>query len=433
LLVERPNAILVWSMGLTQHAHGVDTIRALVNVGLARGLPGHPNRGLVPIRGHSGVQGGAEVGCVPTIDRATRARWAEVWGFDPPAADGWTAAEMIAQAAGGGVDVFWIIGGNFLETLPGEARSRRALARPSLRIHHDIVVSSSMLVESEGDVVLLPAVTRYESEGGGTETSTERRIIFSPEIPGRRIGSARPEWRVLGDVMARVRPERAERIRFTSAAAIREEIARAIPLYRGIEALGAKGDQVQWGGRVLYEDGRFATADGKAHFSGVSLGTGRQLTPRDGAVFRMSTRRGKQFNSMVQRDRDPLTGAKRDDVLISAEDLERLNLHEGDSVELTPGDGPAAAGAFRGRLKVAAMTPGNIEVHWPEGNVLLQGSAIDPDSLEPDYNALVRMVAAPVLPASPAPPGLPSSPGRSQPSRSSSLAASALDASVTPK
>jgi molybdopterin-dependent oxidoreductase alpha subunit len=407
LLVERPNAILVWSMGLTQHAHGVDTVRALVNVGLARGLPGRPNRGLVPIRGHSGVQGGAEVGCVPTIDRATRARWAEVWGFDPPSGDGWTAVEMINQAAGGGVDAFWIVGGNFLETLPEEARSRRALARPGLRIHHDIVLSSSMFVESEGDVVLLPAVTRYESEGGGTETSTERRIIFSPEIPGRRIGSARPEWRVFGDVMARVRPERAERIRFISAAAIRDEIARAVPLYRGIETLGAKGDQVQWGGRLLYEDGRFATADGRARFSDVSHRAGRQLTPRGQAVFRLSTRRGKQFNSMVQRERDPLTGAERDDVLISAEDLERLNLHEGDGVELTPAGGSAAAGAFRGRLRIAAMTPGNIEVHWPEGNVLLRGSAIDPDSLEPDYNALVRLVAAPVTPSAPAAPSRP--------------------------
>src|SRR3954469_17193238 len=71
LLVDRPNTVMVWSMGLTQHAHGVDTIKALMNVGLARGLPGRPNRGLVPIRGHSGVQGGAEVGCVPGLDEAT--------------------------------------------------------------------------------------------------------------------------------------------------------------------------------------------------------------------------------------------------------------------------------------------------------------------------------------------------------------------------
>src|SRR5439155_4974494 len=90
LLVENPDAVFVWSMGLTQHAHGVETIKALVNVGLARGLPGRPNRGLVPIRGHSGVQGGAEVGCVPDVDHATASRWEQAWGFPVPRRRGWT-------------------------------------------------------------------------------------------------------------------------------------------------------------------------------------------------------------------------------------------------------------------------------------------------------------------------------------------------------
>ncbi len=403
LIVERPNTIFVWSMGLTQHAHGVDTIKALVNVGLARGLPGRPNRGLVPIRGHSGVQGGAEVGCVPSIDAAAASRYAETWGFPWPAAKGWTTAEMIDHAADGDVDAFWIVGGNFLETLPDADRCRRALTRPKLRVHQDIVLSSSMLVESDGDVVLLPATTRYESIGGGTETSTERRIIFSPEIPGRRIGSARPEWQVFGEVMARVHPLFAGRIRFESAEAIRREIARSVSLYIGIETLKAKGDQVQWGGRTLYADGRFATPDGKAHFAAVAprrltagaetAESGDQTTAHSALsensavkLFRLSTRRGKQFNSMVQRDVDPLTGARREDVLISLEDLQRLKLDDGAAVELR-----SANGSFRGRLKSAPMTPGNLEVHWPEGNVLLSPSAIDPDSMEPDYNALVTL------------------------------------------
>jgi len=382
LLVARPNAVLVWSMGLTQHVHGVDTIKALVNVGLARGLPGRPHRGLVPIRGHSGVQGGAEVGCVPNVDAATAERWSGVWEFPVPRTRGWTAAEMIERAADGGVDAFWIVGGNFLETLPDAERSRRALARPRLRVHQDIVLSSSMLADSDGDVVILPAVTRYESPGGGTETSTERRIIFSPEIPGRRVGSARPEWDVLGEVMARVRPNRANYIRFDSAAAIREEIARAVPLYTGIDRLQHKGDQVQWGGPVLYADGRFATDDGLAHFAPVSAG--RAL--REAGALRVSTRRGKQFNSMVQRDVDPLTGARRDDILLSADDAQRLHLRAGARIRLR-----SACGVYEGRVRIASMKPGNIEVHWPEGNALLSAAAIDPDSMEPDYNALVTI------------------------------------------
>jgi anaerobic selenocysteine-containing dehydrogenase len=207
LLIERPNAIFIWSMGLTQHAHGVETIKALVNAGLARGLPGRPNRGLVPIRGHSGVQGGAEVGCAPRVDADTAERWARVWQFRVPASLGWSAAEMVEHAALGDVDVFWSLGGNFLETLAGVDRSSEALRRVRLRVHQDVVLSSSMLADCDGDVILLPAATRYESPGGGTETSTERRIIYSPEIPGRRIGSAMPEWWVFREVMVRTRPE----------------------------------------------------------------------------------------------------------------------------------------------------------------------------------------------------------------------------------
>jgi len=376
-------------MGLTQHAHGVETVKALVNVGLARGLPGRMNAGLVPIRGHSGVQGGAEVGCVPGVDVVTAERWAGVWEFPVPSRAGWTTAEMIDASARGDVDFFWIVGGNFLETLPDAARSRRALERPRLRIHHDIVLSSSMFVPSDGDVLILPATTRYEAEGGGTETSTERRIIFSPEIPGRRIGSAKPEWWAFGEAMARAFPNKANYIRFDDASAIRQEIARAVPLYAGIETLAAKGDHVQWGGRHLYADGRFATPDGKAHFAPVSAGAAKtDRAARPGGRFLVSTRRGKQFNSMVQRDVDPLTGFRREDILISEDDLRALALAEGAAVRLR-----SPNGAFDGRLRVAPIHPGNLEVHWPEGNVLLSASAIDPESMEPDYNAAVSIEA----------------------------------------
>jgi predicted molibdopterin-dependent oxidoreductase YjgC len=382
LLIERPNAHFVWSMGLTQHATGVETIRALVNLGLARGLPGRPNRGLMPIRGHSGVQGGAEVGCAPNPGEAALARWEEVWGFPVPRGKGLTASDQVDAAAAGEIDVFWIVGGNFLETLSGAARNRAALSRPGLRIHQDIVVNSAMLVEPSDTVLLLPATTRYEIPGGVTETSTERRIIFSPEIPGRRIGSARPEWEVFGEVCERVRPEGADKIRFGSTSAIRDEIARAIPLYAGIEKLSHRGESVQWGGEMLFSDGAFATPDGKAHFAKVALPSRKS---RDG-LFSVSTRRGKQFNSMVQRGVDPLTGAMRHDVLMSADDAERLSLPDGTSIRLV-----SDSGEFRGFVKLAPIKPGNLEVHWPEGLPLLSPSEVDPESGEPDYNAVVRV------------------------------------------
>src|SRR5581483_10973574 len=195
--------------------------------------------------------------------------------------------------------------------------------------------------------------------------------------------------------MARVAPDRAQQVHFASAQAIRDEIARAVPLYRGIEALRAKGDQIQWGGPQLYADGRFATPDGKAHFAVPAITTERteraetddSVSSVDSVVtLRVSTRRGKQFNSMIQRDVDPLTGAARDAIFISDVDLQRLNMNDGDRVTLASG-----SGTYSGRLRRAAIAPGNLEVHWPEGNVLLSATTIDPESMEPDYNARVTM------------------------------------------
>ena len=103
-------------------------------------------------------------------------------------------------------------------------------------------------------------------------------------------------------------------------------------------------------------------------------------------MFYVSTRRGKQFNSMVQRAVDPLTGASRDDVFISREDGQRLGIQDGDPIRLI-----SRTGSYAGRAKIDQMKPGNLEVHWPEGNCLLSREELDIASREPDYNAIVRL------------------------------------------
>ena len=308
MLGKARTAVLVWSMGVTQHEFGEDNVRAIINLGLTKGFVGRDKCGLMPIRGHSGVQGGAEMGAYATvlpgglpIDEANAARFSALWGFAVPATTGMTAPEMIDAAHEGRLDVLFSSGGNFLEVLPDPDSCRRALGRVPLRVHMDIVLSSQMLVDPADTVVLLPAATRYEMPGGVTETSTERRIIFSPEIPGPRIGEARPEWEVFVDLAPRVRPELAERLHYQGTAAIRADIARAVPVYDGIQHLAKFGDQFQYGGPHLCAGWKFPTPDGKAHFSVVPLPS---LDQPEG-TFRVATRRGKQFNSMVHEQADP--------------------------------------------------------------------------------------------------------------------------------
>jgi molybdopterin-dependent oxidoreductase alpha subunit len=389
LYADADAAILLWSMGITQHRHAADGVSAIVNLGLARGNVGRDGAGLMPLRGHSGVQGGAEMGAYATAlpgglepNDANAAALAEQWGFPVPAHAGLTAAEMPEAAERGELDVLWMSGGNFLDVLPDPRRVEAALAQVPLRVHQDIVVSSQMLVPGD-DVILLPVLTRYEQEGGGTETTTERRIAFSPEIP-RTVGEARSEWRLFSEVVARVRPELARFFAWPDNQALRAEIARVVPMYAGIETLRATGDQVQWGGRHLCADGVFPTDTGRARFTALEP-PGVDLPP---GHFTVATRRGKQFNSMVFGEVDPLTGATRDAVYIDAADAEVLGLGEGERVRLR-----SEVGAYEGRLRLARLPSRTLQVHWPEGNVLIGAGPEhrEPNSKVPDYNAVVAL------------------------------------------
>ncbi len=386
-------AILLWSMGITQHRDSVDGVRAIVNLGLARGNMGRDGAGLMPLRGHSGVQGGAEMGAYATafpggldVNERNAAHLGEQWGFPVPSAPGRTAPEMVDAAERDELDVLWMSGGNFLDVLPDPQRVTAALGRVPLRVHMDIVLSSQMFVPGP-DVIVLPVRTRYEQEGGGTETTTERRIVFSPEIP-REVGEARSEWRVYGEVASRVKPEFSAAFAWPTNQALRAEIGRIVPFYAGIETLQRTGDAVQWGGRHLAGGGVFPTESGRARFTPLHVDLRSTAIP-DG-MFTVATRRGKQFNSMVWKEIDPLTGAGRDAIYIDDADAAALGLNEGVAVRIT-----SSVGSMDGHIKLARLPARTLQVHWPEGNVLIGGAPADrePQSQVPDYNALVTLAA----------------------------------------
>jgi molybdopterin-dependent oxidoreductase alpha subunit len=358
LLRDAASGVLVWSMGITQHRFGGDAVQMILNLGLLKGFVGRAGCGLMPIRGHSGVQGGAEMGAYSTalpggrpIDAESCAALGRQYGFTVPTQPGLTAPEMVEAAARGDLDVLYCLGGNFLRTLPDPEYVAAAMSRIPLRVHQDIVLSDQVFLEPGEEVLLLPAKTRYEQDGGGTETSTERRVIFSPELP-RQVGEARAEWQILRELALRAGGERssaAAGFGCASGTEIRAEIARVVPFYDGIQNLREAGDAFQYGGPHLPAGQSFPTADGKAHFRAVELPA---PAPADG-TFELSTRRGKQFNSMIYADVDPLTGADRDAVFINPDDAAALHLRSGDPRH--PGQ---RAGPFRGPRLPRRHRPG---------------------------------------------------------------------------
>ncbi|MEY3033863.1 MAG: hypothetical protein RLZ86_485 [Actinomycetota bacterium] len=381
------STIFVWSMGITQHRHGVEGVKALVNLALARANVGRDGAGLMPIRGHSGVQGGAEMGAYATAYPGTvsitpeSARvLADHWGFEVPDHPGLTAPETVLAVERGEIDVLVLDGSNLLEIMPDPARVASALQRVPVRVHQDIVLTSQMLLDGD-DVILLPAATRYEQEGGGTSTTTERQIAFSPQVVDPP-GEARSEWRVFSEIARRVRPDRAEHFAWETNRDLRAEIARVVPFYAGIEDLSRTGDAVQYGGRHLCAGGDFPTPDGRGAFSVLDVAP---PSLGDGEFF-CSTRRGKQFNSMVFATTDPLTGATRDAVYVDESDARSLGLSEGDPVRLT-----SRVGSFVGTAHLVRLPARTVQVHWPEGNVLIDASINDDASRIPDYNAVVTV------------------------------------------
>lgn len=385
-------AVFVWSMGVTQHSNGEDGVRAIIDLALTRGFVGRELCGLMPIRGHSGIQGGAEMGAYATvfpdnkpIDTESAAVLGKRWGFEVPTTKGMITSDMIDAADRGELDVLFAAGSNFREVLPDPRYIDGALETIPLRVHQDIVLSSQMFTEPADTVILLPAATRYETPGGVTQRSTERRVMFSPEIEGRRIGEARPEWEIFLDLARRVRPDLRKQLSYPSTQELRDEIAEVVPSYNGIQHLREQGDQFLAGGSHLCKNWVFPTADGKAHFFPVAVPENEIPAGK----FFVSTRRGKQFNSMVHEQKDAITGTMRDAVFMNAQDAAELGLSDGEAVVLRN-----VYGVYPCKVRIEPIARRNLQIVWPEGNVLLDKKKRSSESGVPDYNAYVTVERA---------------------------------------
>jgi molybdopterin-dependent oxidoreductase alpha subunit len=384
------SAVFVYSMGLTQHEFGVDNVKAIVNLALSRGMLGRDKCGIMPIRGHSGVQGGGECGAEPDkfpggfpVNEESARRFSNLWRHPVPSRPGLRVPEMIEAASNGDLNFLYSIGGNLLETMPDRNFIARALEKIAVRVHQDIVLNSSMLLDAEQAVLILPGQTRYEQRGGGTSTNTERRIRFTPEITGHQIGHSLPEWEIPTIIGRHVMPNGELLFPYENPQSVRDEMSRVMPMYQGIEKLQKEGDHLQWGGPYLHKAGHFTgMPNGRALFSVLNPPDRRASAGK----FYLATRRGKQFNSMTFGVTDRFMGAKsRDLIFISPEDAEQLEVTDGTRVVAR-----SNTGEMNAVIQIAPVKSGTLQAYWPEANVLISRRT-DPISGEPDYNVEVSI------------------------------------------
>ena len=269
------SAVFVYGTAFTQHEAGADNVKAVVNLALARGMVGREKCGILPIRGPGGIQGGSDCGAEPDrfpggfpVNEESARRFSNLWRHPVPSTTGLRFSQLIDAAHRGRLKFLYSIGGDFLDAYGDRQRVTEALSRVQLRIHQDIVLNSTALLEGAEAVLVLPARTCYEEEGGGTTTSTERKIFFTPEIAGHRIGDSLAGWQIPTLIARRSLPNGDLLFPFTDAQTIREEMARVMPIYQGIEKLQKQGDYLQWGGPHLFKGGSFrAMPEERALFS----------------------------------------------------------------------------------------------------------------------------------------------------------------------
>jgi formate dehydrogenase major subunit len=173
-------AQICWTLGITEHHNATDNVLALINLSLLTGHVGRYGSGLVPLRGQNNVQGGGDMGAIPSkltgfqdvvTDAEARARFEAAYGTPIPPEAGWHLSLMFEAMERGELTACYIIGENPLRSEADTGRARKLLGGLEHFVVQDIFLTDTAAL---ADVVLPATATWCEAEG--TVTSSERRV-----------------------------------------------------------------------------------------------------------------------------------------------------------------------------------------------------------------------------------------------------------------
>jgi molybdopterin-dependent oxidoreductase alpha subunit len=378
------NVIFGWTMGITHHTHGVGNVRAIVNLALLRGMVGRPGAGLLPIRGHSNVQGMGTVGVAPKLKQAVLDNLEKALGISLPRQPGLDTMACMEAAAAGRVRTAICLGGNLYGSNPDAAFAKEALGRLELVAYMNTSLNTGLAHGRAKHTLILPARARDEESQLTTQESMFNYVRVSDGGPPRLDGP-RTEVEILTDIGRRVCGDQPlDWRKLANHAGIRELMARVLPGLGELTGVDAGKREFSIPGRVFHEP-RFATLSGKAQFAAVPL------PELNGELRLMTIRSEGQFNTVVYEEEDIYRGQERRDVvLMHPDDLRRLGLTAEQRVTVR-----SAAGEMRGILArpFTDIKPGNVAMYYPEANVLVSRT-VDPDSKTPAFKNVPVTIAA---------------------------------------
>ncbi len=371
--------IFAWGMGLTHHVNGVDNIEALANLALLRGMVGKRFAGLLPLRGHSNIQGIGTVGVKPALPADIGANLEAELGVTLPRTPGFDTMAATEAAAAGSIDAAVIMGGNLYGANPDAAWVEEALERIGFKLFMTTTLNRSHLfgVDS-GESLVLPVAARDEEWEPTTQESMFNYVRMS-DGGITRLQNVRPETAILGELAARTLDDCAVDFReFRRHSNIRQVIARTVPGMQDLADIDGTRREFHVRGRLLHTP-QFPTPDGRAAFRVVPLPADSRERP-----FTLTTVRSEgQFNTIIYERKDSYRGtANRWSVLMNPDDMQRLGVVEGGQVDLVSDQG-RMAGVM---VHAFDLPQGGIGAYFPEANALT-GNAVDHRSRTPAFKA----------------------------------------------
>ncbi len=431
LFAQSEATLSLYCQGLNQSTSGSANNATLINLHLATAQIGKPGAGPFSLTGQPNAMGGREVGGMANLlsahrnlaDPRHRAEVAELWDVTSvPEQPGLTAVPLFEALRGGTLKAIWIVCTNPAQSMPNQGAVHEALTRAEFVVVQEAYRNTATVPFAD---VLLPATTWAEKEG--TVTNSERRI--SRVLPAvAPFGQARHDWAIAVAVGQRMEKllEHATRsgnslFPYDSPESIWLE-HRASTAGRDLDITGLSygflethGPQ-QWpmpsgamsGKARLYEDGVFATANGRARF--VAAPFRAVAEPADARYpFTLTTGRLRdQWHGMSRTGTLARLYAHAPEpvVQISPTDCARMNLQAGDLVHLTSRRGSQVL-PLQPSEEVAPMQA-FVAMHWGEESVAGQAGgapgfgvntltlpAIDADSGQPELkHAAIKIIKA---------------------------------------
>ena len=389
--------VITWAMGLTQHTHGHDNVRALATLSAICGYQGREGCGVAPMRGQNNVQGACDLGVLPNVfpgyqavTDEERRKWFEgFWGRELSGEVGYTVMEAAHAIEKGKVRGYYIMGENPVISDANSNRLLRALRKLDFLVLQDIVPTPTM----EFADIVLPAAAMLENEG--SLTNTERRVQWSfraIEPPGE----ARPDWWIIGEIGKALGFDSSgsEGFSYSDASDVLREINACTPQYRGITPERLRGNLagIHWpcpsedhpGTRFLYRE-RFLTDDGKAHLAAVEH-RGPVETPDEEYPLVLTTvRYVGQYHTLTMTGRSPSLMKRwpMPYVEINPADAAKIGVRSGEWVIIE-----TRRGSYAARARVTETVKESVvAVPWHWGANVLTNDALDPVAKIPETKA----------------------------------------------